>query len=104
MLREHPAQKRCLAAQCLPENANADSGNTNSSAHLPYLVASDGKYEIKALCNSSVKAAQAAVKAYKLPSSTKAYGDPKDLANDPDVRRGPLDGKLSLTFSCRLSW
>ena len=55
-------------------------------AHLPYLVASDGKYEIKALCNSSVDAAQAAVNAYKLPSSTKAYGDPQALANDPDVR------------------
>ena len=57
-----------------------------SRAHLPYLVASNGKYEIKALCNSSVDAARAAVNAYKLPSSTKAYGDPQALANDPDVR------------------
>ena len=56
-----------------------------SKAHLPYLIASNGKYEITALCNSSVDAAQAAVNAYELPSSTKAYGDPQALANDPDV-------------------
>ena len=56
-----------------------------SAAHLPYLVASKGKYEIKALCNSSVESAQAAIKTYKLPSTTKAYGTPQDLANDPDV-------------------
>ena len=53
---------------------------------MPFLVASNGKYEIKALCNSSVDAAKAAVNVYKLPSSTKAYGDPKALANDPDVK------------------
>ena len=57
-----------------------------SRAHLPYLVASNGKYEIKALCNSSIKSAQAAINEYKLPSSTKAYGDPQALADDPDVR------------------
>ena len=57
-----------------------------STAHLPYLSASNGKYEITALCNSSKEAAEAAVAAYKLPPSTKAYGDPQDLANDPDVR------------------
>ncbi|KAL8797807.1 MAG: hypothetical protein Q9195_000159 [Heterodermia aff. obscurata] len=56
-----------------------------SRAHLPYLLASNGKYEIKALCNSSVDTAQAAIDAYKLPSSTKAYGDPQALANDPDI-------------------
>ena len=59
-----------------------------SRAHLPYLLASNGKYEIKALCNSSVDAAEAAINSYKLPSSTKAYGDPQALANDPDVRLG----------------
>ena len=57
-----------------------------SRAHLPYLLASEGKYEIKALCNSSVESAQAAIETYKLPSATKAYGNPEDLARDPDVR------------------
>ena len=62
-----------------------------SIAHLPYLAASEGKYEIKALCNSSVEAAKKAIEAYGLPSSTKAYGDPQDLANDPEVITGKLD-------------
>ena len=54
------------------------------SAHLPYLLASP-HYEVVALCNSSVESAQAAVKRHSLPSSTKAYGNPEDLAQDPDV-------------------
>ena len=56
-----------------------------SIAHLPYLKASNGKYVITALCNSSVSAAQAAIEAYNLPASTKAYGSPEDLANDQEV-------------------
>ena len=66
-----------------------------SRAHFPYLTASDGKYEISALCNSSKESAQKAIEAYNLPSSTKAYGDPQDLANDPDVKPrfpiGPIE-------------
>jgi len=53
-------------------------------AHLPYLKASPN-YEIVALCNSSVESSRAAIKAYSLPESTKAYGDPQDLANDKDI-------------------
>ncbi len=56
-----------------------------SSAHLPYLQASGGKYVIVALCNSSVTAAQSAIEAYKLPANTKAYGNPQDLAEDSEV-------------------
>ena len=56
-----------------------------SSAHLPYLQASGGKYVITALCNSSIPAAQSAIEAYRLPASTKAYGNPQDLAEDPEV-------------------
>jgi predicted dehydrogenase len=58
-----------------------------ASAHLPYLVSARGKshYEIVALLNSSVEAAEAAKKAFNLPSSIKAYGDPDALAADPDV-------------------
>src|ERR1700721_2391602 len=60
------------------------SGRGASDAHFPYLRGSP-KYTITALCNSSVEAAHAAIKAHNLPSSTKAYGSPQDLANDPDV-------------------
>jgi predicted dehydrogenase len=54
------------------------------SAHLPYLIQSP-HYEITALCNSSVKSAEAAIKRHSLPSSTKAYGSPEELAKDPNV-------------------
>ncbi|KAF2711573.1 NAD-P-binding protein [Pleomassaria siparia CBS 279.74] len=53
-------------------------------SHLPYLK-STSKYEIVALCNSSLEAAQAAIKAHRLPSTTKAYGTPEDMAADPEI-------------------
>ncbi|KAJ4304823.1 hypothetical protein N0V90_000351 [Kalmusia sp. IMI 367209] len=58
-----------------------------SGAHLPGLLSPNGrsKLPITALLNSSVKAAQSAIETYKLPSETKAYGSPEDLANDPDI-------------------
>lgn len=58
-----------------------------ANAHLPYLLSPLGrsKYQIVALLNSSVPAAQAAISAFKLPPDTKAYGSPADLAADPDV-------------------
>lgn len=57
-----------------------------SGAHLPYLQSSQEKFILTALCNSSVAAAQSAIKAYDLPASTKAYGNPEDFANDQEVR------------------
>jgi hypothetical protein len=58
-----------------------------STAHLPGLLSSTGrsKITIKALLNSSVEAAKAAIETYKLPSDTKAYGLPETLAADPDI-------------------
>ncbi|KAI0475727.1 putative oxidoreductase [Xylariaceae sp. FL0804] len=58
-----------------------------SSAHLPGLLTPAGrsKLPIGALLNSSVEAAKSAITTYDLPSSTKAYGSPDDLANDPDI-------------------
>ena len=58
-----------------------------SAAHLPYLLSPRGleRFRIVALCNSSVEAAQAAIKHYGLPSDTKAYGDPEALAADQNV-------------------
>ncbi|KAK7416075.1 hypothetical protein QQZ08_012130 [Neonectria magnoliae] len=58
-----------------------------STAHLPYLLSSRGrsKYEIVALCNTSVEAAQNAIAHFRLPKETKAYGDPESLAKDSNV-------------------
>jgi predicted dehydrogenase len=53
-------------------------------AHLPHLLSSPD-YEIVALANSSQEAAQKAIKAYNLRATTKAYGCPEDIANDPDI-------------------
>ncbi|KAF1963584.1 NAD-P-binding protein [Byssothecium circinans] len=53
-------------------------------AHLPYLK-NTTKYEVVALCNSSVDAAKAAIKAHGLPSTVKAYGNPEGIAADPNV-------------------
>lgn len=58
-----------------------------SGAHLPYLLSPRGRerYQIVALLNSSAAAARAAIETYSLGADTKAYGDPDDLAADPDV-------------------
>ncbi|KAI0097326.1 NAD(P)-binding protein [Nemania sp. FL0031] len=55
--------------------------------HLPYLHSPRGKshYELVALLNSSVAAAEAARAHFKLPLSIKAYGRPEDLAADQDI-------------------
>lgn len=52
--------------------------------HLPYLQSSP-EYEVVALCNTSVDSARRAIALHKLSDTTKAYGSPEDLANDPDV-------------------
>ena len=58
-----------------------------ADGHLPYLLSSTGrsKYQIVALLNSTTAAAKNAIATYGLPASTKAYGHPQDLADDPDI-------------------
>lgn len=58
-----------------------------NTTHLTYLLSPEGRkyYTIAALCNSSPAAAAAAISAFHLPSTTKAYGSPEALANDPDI-------------------
>ncbi|KAL5095455.1 hypothetical protein Trisim1_000230 [Trichoderma cf. simile WF8] len=58
-----------------------------SAAHLPYLLSARGraKYQIVALCNSSVDSAKRAIEVFKLPPETKAYGNPQDVADDKDI-------------------
>ena len=55
-----------------------------SSAHLPSIVASP-YYELVALCNSTVRSAEASIAFHNLGPSVKAYGSPEDLAQDPNV-------------------
>lgn len=59
-----------------------------STAHLPYLLSARGssKYNIVALCNSSLESAKKAIEMYGLGAEKiRAYDDPVALAADPDV-------------------
>ncbi|GKZ36206.1 hypothetical protein AbraIFM66950_007202 [Aspergillus brasiliensis] len=59
-----------------------------ASAHLPAIQSTAGRelYQITALCNSSVSAAESAIRNYQLdPAAVKAYGNPEDLAADPTI-------------------
>jgi len=58
-----------------------------AAGHLPYLRSARGKdrYKIVALLNSSVSAAEHAIKHFELDQDVKAYGSPTDLAADADV-------------------
>ncbi|TLD31069.1 hypothetical protein PspLS_03001 [Pyricularia sp. CBS 133598] len=56
-------------------------------AHLPYLLSPLGRarYELVALCNSTVASAEAARARHGLPDTVKTYGDAGDLAADRAV-------------------
>ncbi|KAL7796752.1 hypothetical protein V8C37DRAFT_371351 [Trichoderma ceciliae] len=75
-----------------------------SAAHLPYLLSARGreKYQIVALCNSSVEAAKRAIEAFKLPPETKAYGDPQALADDKDVDLVVVSTRVDVHYSTAL--
>ena len=49
------------------------------NAHFPYLNESD-KYQIVAICNSSVESSKEAIKLYNLSENTKAYGNPEGVS------------------------
>lgn len=59
-----------------------------AAGHLPYLLSARGRksFKVTALLNSSTEAAQKAIEKY-FPNETgiKAYGNPDDLAADPEV-------------------
>ncbi|KAI0869238.1 oxidoreductase [Hypoxylon argillaceum] len=75
-LRPSPGEKPAVVASL---------GYWAAVAHLPALRALPEYYEIVAVCNSNVESATRAIKQYGLPESVRAYGDHKDLANDPNV-------------------
>ncbi|KAF1361377.1 oxidoreductase family protein [Lizonia empirigonia] len=72
-----------------------------ADAHLPYLLSSQGKlhYELVALLNSSVQAAESAKATFKLPGNVKAYGDPSKLAADPDIDLVVVNTRVDVHFS-----
>ncbi|KAL9114406.1 MAG: hypothetical protein Q9227_001487 [Pyrenula ochraceoflavens] len=69
-----------------------------SLAHLPHLLRNPSLYTITALCNSSRDAALSSISAHGLPSSTKAYGSPSDLAADPDVDVVVVSARVDLHY------
>jgi predicted dehydrogenase len=71
-----------------------------AEAHLPYLLSERGRshYEVVALLNSSVAAAESARATYNLPSSVKAYGDPTSLAADPDIDLVVVNTRVDVHF------
>lgn len=72
-----------------------------ADAHLPYLLSLRGRshYEVVALLNSSVQAAEAAKETFDLPSTVKAYGDPNALAEDPDIDLVVCNTRVDVHFS-----
>lgn len=64
-------------------------------AHLHSIQALSEDYEIVAVANSSVESARRSIEFHKLPAKTKAYGDPKDIAADPDVELIIVSVKVS---------
>ncbi|KAH6984245.1 oxidoreductase [Ilyonectria sp. MPI-CAGE-AT-0026] len=61
-----------------------EPGSWAVSSHLPSILNSP-HYTLVALANSTVESARKSIAAHGLPSTTKAYGSPEDLANDPDI-------------------
>ncbi|KAL3472710.1 hypothetical protein BJX99DRAFT_272744 [Aspergillus californicus] len=56
-----------------------------ANAHLPYLQSPDSKFEIVAVCNSSVESSAKSVKDLKLSGGVRTYGDVQDIADDKDI-------------------
>jgi predicted dehydrogenase len=54
-------------------------GQWAANAHLPYLQSVGSKFDIVAVCNSSVESAQNSINALKLDPTTKAYGNPQGM-------------------------
>ena len=78
------ASKSPIRVAMVGLSADATGSGWAASAHLPYLRASP-HYRITGLLNSTVDAARKSIAKYELPSETKAYGSPGELAEDPDV-------------------
>lgn len=76
--------KVALMGLAADDSPQVGVGNWGVHAHMHPLLSSP-KYEVVAICNSSVESAQKSIKFHKLDPSTKAYGSAAELAKDPDV-------------------
>jgi predicted dehydrogenase len=65
-------------------------GQWAANGHLSYLQSANSKFEIVAVCNSSVESAEKSVKALKLKEGTKTYGD--------------VQGMISVQLTIILAW
>lgn len=54
-----------------------NQGTWSATAHLPYLQSPESKFEIVAVCNSSVESARKAVQELGLGEGVRTYGDPQ---------------------------
>ncbi|KAL5044865.1 hypothetical protein BDW71DRAFT_215491 [Aspergillus fruticulosus] len=54
-------------------------------AHLPYLQSPNSKFEIVAVCNSTVESAAKSVRDLSLTGRVKTYGNVQDIADDNDI-------------------
>jgi predicted dehydrogenase len=70
---------------CLGSSGTTIKGNWGVAAHLRSIQGLADEYEIVAVANSTVESAQGSVETHKLAKSTKAYGNPEDIAADPNV-------------------
>ncbi|KAL4981262.1 hypothetical protein BDW68DRAFT_197315 [Aspergillus falconensis] len=56
-----------------------------AKAHLPYLQSPNSKFEIVAVCNSTVESAAKSVRDLSLTGRVKTYGNVQDIADDNDI-------------------
>ena len=66
-------------------NEHTMLGGWGVNAHLRSIQALPNEYKVVAVANSTVESAQKSIEFHKLPAGTKAYGNPDDIAADPNV-------------------
>jgi predicted dehydrogenase len=64
-------------------------------AHLRSIQALSDEYQIVAVANSSAESARRSIEFHNLPATTKAYGNPEDIAADPSVELIVVSVKVS---------
>ncbi|KAL4995191.1 hypothetical protein BDV10DRAFT_203221 [Aspergillus recurvatus] len=77
-------------------------GSWAANAHLPYLQSPDSKFQIVAVCNSSVESAAKTVKELGLPEETRAYGNAQDIASDEDIDLVVCTTRVDRHYTCIL--
>ncbi|KAJ5472304.1 hypothetical protein N7530_006305 [Penicillium desertorum] len=71
-----------------------------ANAHLPYLQRPDSKFEIVAVCNSSVESAVKSAKDLNLPGGVRTYGNVQDIADDKDIDLVVCATRVDRHYNC----